>query len=297
MAVQLNEPRQIYHSCSSCDRETWQTVLFSKTITGDPEYRIDELYEVLQCCGCHGISFRKVVQDIEAAYPINEDEWEVPEDIFSYPRILKGHRALENIWSLPNAVKDIYTQSIQAIKEDSNILAGIGMRACIEAICNDRDIKGKTLDKRIDALAKVGLISQKDAERLHAIRFLGNDAAHEIKNATQKNLLIALRIIDHLLINIYILDDVTDGKLETIIRTPESFVKLLNQKIKEFSSGDQVPLAKIFGKDMRRFHGYFAEHEKYLIDSIGNGQYLKLAVGKIDVYASSKEKVQLFSVL
>jgi hypothetical protein len=297
MTTSNSTDNQVFHSCAACDRETWHTKLFTHVETGDPEYRIDEHFQVVKCCGCRGVSFRKVVLDIEAAYPTDEEDWHIPNDIFCYPSILKGHRELENIWSLPDTVREIYSQSIKAIKEDSNILAGIGLRASIEAICNERGIEGKTLEKRIDTLTKNGLISQKDAERLHAIRFLGNDAAHEVKNASQKNLLIALRIIEHLIVNIYVLDDEANGKLETIIHTPESFIALLDKKLKEFSSGDEIPLAKVFGKDMRRFHGYFANHEKYLIDSISNGQYLKLAVGKNDVYAGSKEKFQHFSVL
>ena len=134
------------------------------------------------------------------------------------------------------------------------------------------------------------------AERLHAIRFLGNDAAHEIKKADAKNLLIALRIIEHLLVNIYILDGEADKRLDTIIRTFEQFTKLLEKNLASCTSGEEVPLAKIFGKDMRRFHGYFTTHEQALIDAITNGTFTKLQVGKVDHFAGSKDKVQHFVV-
>ncbi|WP_172162867.1 DUF4145 domain-containing protein [Paraburkholderia elongata] len=258
---------------------------------------MDTIYQIVQCCGCHAVSFRRVVRDYESAYPIDDNEWDVPEDITCFPSILKGHRELEDVWDLPDTVREIYTQSIKAIKDNSNILAGIGLRATIEAICNDRGITGRTLDKRIDALARGGLISQKDSERLHAIRFLGNDSAHEIKKADARNLLIALRIIDHLLVNIYILDGEADRRLETIVRTFEQFTTLLEKSLSSFTSGDEVPLAKIFGRDMRRFHGYFAAHEKSLVDTITNGASTKLKIGKVDHFAGSKDKVQHFVVL
>lgn len=286
---------QVYHSCASCDRDTWHSVL-EQYVESEYEYRMDTIYQIVQCCGCHTVSFRKVVRDYESAYPIDDNEWDVPEDISCFPSILKGHRELEDIWDLPITVRDVYTQSIQAIKDDSDILAGIGLRATIEAICNDRGITGRTLDKRIDSLAKGGLISQKDTERLHAIRFLGNDAAHEIKKTDTKNLLIALRIIEHLLVNIYILDGEADKRLDTIIRTFEQFTALLNKGLASCISGEEVPLAKIFGKDMRRFHGYFAVHEKALVDAINNGTFAKLKIGKIDHFAGSKDKVQHFVV-
>ncbi len=289
------EKKQVYHSCASCDRDTWHSALHSH-VESEYEYRMDTIYQIVQCCGCHTVSFRKVVRDYESAYPIDDDEWDVPEDISCFPSILRGHRELEDVWDLPDTVREIYTQSIQAIKDNSNILAGIGLRATIEAICNDRSITGKTLEKRIDSLAKGGLISQKDSERLHAIRFLGNDAAHEIKKADARNLLIALRIIEHLLVNIYILDGEADKRLETIIRTFEQFTALLKKNLSNCTSGDEIPLAKIFGKDMRRFHGYFAAHEKALVDAITNGTFSKLSIGKVDHFAGSKDKVQHFIV-
>lgn len=296
MSAEGEKRKKVYSTCASCDRETWHDVLsFHVDSTGD-DYRIDTIHQIVQCRGCSTTSFRKVVQDIEGAYPIDDDEWHVPEDIYCFPSVLKGHKELEDVWDLPKTVREIYTQSVQAIKDDSNILAGIGLRATIEAICNERSISGKTLDKRIDGLFKAGLISQTDAERLHAIRFLGNDAAHEIKNADPKNLLIALRIIEHLLVNIYILDGEADGKLETIIRTSTQFLSLLDSKLPAFPSGEEIPLAKILGKEMRRFHGYFSTHEQYLVAQIHSGAYTKLKLGKHDVYAGSKEKLQHFVV-
>lgn len=295
MTATEEKKKQVYHSCASCDRDTWHSVL-EEYVESEYEYRVDTIYQIVQCCGCHTVSFRKVVRDYESAYPIDDNEWDVPEDISCFPSILKGHRELEDVWDLPDTVREIYTQSIQAIKDNSNILAGIGLRATIEAICNDRGITGRTLEKRIDSLAKGGLISQKDTERLHAIRFLGNDAAHEIKKADAKNLLIALRIIEHLLVNIYILDGEADKRLDTIIRTFEQFTKLLEKNLASCTSGEEVPLAKIFGKDMRRFHGYFTTHEQALIDAITNGTFTKLQVGKVDHFAGSEDKVQHFVV-
>lgn len=298
MSTEQEKRRKVRSTCASCDRDTWHDILFSHQESTDDDYRIDTSHQIVKCRGCDLTSFRKVVQDIESAYPIDDEdnEWYVPEDIYCFPSILKGHKELQDVWAIPKMVLAIYSQSVQAMKVDSNILAGIGLRATIEAICNDRKIAGKTLDKRIDGLAKAGLISQTDAERLHAIRFLGNDAAHEIKNAESKNLLIALRIIDHLLVNIYILDDEANGKLETIIRTPVQFTSLLEAKLPTFTAGDEIPLAKIFGKEMRRFHGYFSTHEKYLIDQINNGTYAKLKLGKLGAYAGSKDPLQHYIV-
>jgi hypothetical protein len=289
------QPKEIKHPCPACDQETWHDILFQH-VESEYEYRVDEMYFVVQCRGCKTVAFRKVIVDYESAYPTGEDEWEVPKDVSCYPSVLIGYKELRDVWGIPAPVREVYRQSVHAIRDQSNILAGIGLRATIEAICNDRSIAGRTLDKRIDGLAKNGLISQTDAERLHAIRFMGNDAAHEIRKTDDMSLLIALRIIEHLLLNIYILDGEADGKLETIIKSPVKFLELLDAKLSAFVQEDEVPLAKLFGKDIRRFHGYLAKHEGHLIDQIEAGSYIKLALGKKDNYAGSKDKLQHFIV-
>nr|WP_283161716.1 DUF4145 domain-containing protein [Xanthomonas nasturtii] len=253
---------------------------------------------LLQCLGCRAISFRTVVSDFESSYPSDDgtDSWYVPEIITDYPSIIVGHKKLENTWRIPAVVGEIYTQSVKAIRDSSDILAGIGLRATIEAICNDRDITGRNLERRIDLLARHGLIAQKDAERLHAIRFLGNDAAHEIKRADSNNLIIALRVIEHLLVNLYILDSEADGHLDTIIIKFSSFEIFLNKKIKEIPSGEEVPLAKIFGRDVRRLHGYLNAHQADLMARIADGSYNKLSIGKVAKYSGSRDQVQHFIV-
>jgi hypothetical protein len=294
-AIMSKPSKEVQHPCATCDRETWHDVLF-RHVESEYEYRVDNAYFVVQCRGCKTVAFRKVVVDYESGYPTGEDEWEIPQIVSCYPNVLVGYKELCDVWDVPAPVRDVYRQSIHAIRDQSNILAGIGLRATIEAICNDRNISGRTLDKRIDSLAKTGLISQRDAERLHAIRFLGNDAAHEIRKTDEKSLLIALRIIEHLLLNIYILDGEADGKLETIIKAPEKFLEVLDARLTGFTAGLEVPLAKIFGKEIRRFHGYLAKHEGYLIAQIAAGKYPKLAVGKVETYAGSKDKLQHFVV-
>ena len=288
-------PSETYSPCASCDRDTWHEVLY-KHLDSEYEYRMDTTHNMLKCRGCKTPSFQKVIFDIGSAYPISDNEWEVPEEIFNYPRVLSGHNKLGDLWDVPKLVREIYTQSLNAIRDESNILAGIGLRATVEAICNDQTIQGRTLDKRIDGLAKTGLISQRDAERLHAIRFLGNDAAHEIRSSTELNLITALRIIEHLLLTLYVLDGADGGGLDTIIRSPVKFLELLNEKLETFRSGEEIPLAKIYGKDIRRLHGYATNHETFLITEINNSNYTKLLLGKVDNYAGSKEKHQHFVV-
>lgn len=281
--------------CCACDRDTRHDVLAEQG-ESEYEYRVDTNFQIVECRGCGTKSFRKIVKWVEEAYQTGDDEWEVPENVYTYPNFLKGHQSVPDIEKAPELVGDIYQQSLEAIKSKSNVLAGIGLRATIEAICNERQVTGRSLELRIDKLAKTGLISASDADRLHAIRFLGNDAAHEIQAADANGLLIALRIIENLIVSLYILDGGADGVLETLIKTYEEFKALLDRKIADATKGDELPLARLLGRDARRFHGYLKSHETQLISNISSGAYLALSLGKLDSYAGSKEKFQHYII-
>lgn len=111
----MTKPNSVWTACGSCDRDTKHGILFSVE-ESEHEYRLDRIYQVVECCGCETKSFRKVVVNFEDAYQISEDDWEVPRDVSSFPAVLKGHQALPGIYRSPRLVREIYGQSLDAIK-------------------------------------------------------------------------------------------------------------------------------------------------------------------------------------
>lgn len=286
-----------YSPCNSCKRRTRHSVLKEAVERGDRDYDYHASYSVIECLGCQTKSFRYLLKEIEHAYPDENGEWEVPEEVLYYPSYDPNHIELEDIFSTPELVRDIYSQSILAVQAGAFTLAGLGLRGTIEAVCNDRGITGRNLESRITKLATQGLIATKDAARLHAIRFLGNDAAHEIKKPSSEQISVALKIINHLIQSLYLLDLEISRKLDTMISNPEDLKSLLNKNLVDYKNGDEFPLAKFLGKDMRRLGGAASQLEAQLIGSIGSGDYNRLAVGKIDIFGDSKGPVQHFTVL
>lgn len=286
----------VWSPCSKCNQKTIHSIKCIHTEDGGDDYHCAIYYMVIQCRGCENTSFRYVFRDYENAFPISDDEWDVPETIETYPKFLKNHRELIGAHHIPDIVQQVYEESLIAIKEDARILAGLGLRGTIEAICNDCKITGKNLEIRISRLAAQGLISNRDAERLQSIRFLGNDAAHDIKKPAHSQLDIALRIIEHLITTVYILDAEAKGKLETIVTDFIEFEKLLESRLKNFSMGDEYPLAKILDKDVRRLHGQLSQLESKLVHEIKSGNYKRLSLGKIDNFSSYPTKLQHFVV-
>jgi hypothetical protein len=280
--------------CRDCGKSTNHDVLAENQESHRDEYACDIIFQIVQCRGCETKSFRKVFVDIEAAYPTHDGNWEVPKEITIYPKVVKGHREIEDLYELPNIVRKIYSEVLLALKEDAKVLVGLGLRAAVEAVCNNLKIQGRSLEVRINKLATAGHISKKDSERLHGIRFMGNDAAHDIKTPKSESLSVALQIVEHLIASVYILEKKASGSLETTTSKYEVFEKILVEKLEEFESGDEYPIAKYLGKDLRRVKESISILEKELIEKINNGEFTALSVGKVETYQGSREPLQHF---
>ncbi|EHU4934893.1 TPA: DUF4145 domain-containing protein [Vibrio parahaemolyticus] len=285
---------EVKNKCNSCRQETWHTVEGTHSYTHNPdEYHFILVHSVVKCCGCETVSFRTEFHDVEAAYPTDYDDWEVPIEIDNFPKQEKGTIDTNNI---PDVVKNIYSETCNAYRDEAYTLAGIGFRATIEAICNDQEIRGKELSTRINQLSSKGLISKRDSMRLHSIRFLGNDAAHDIKTPSVESLEAALIITEHLITTVYTLDRDSKGKLEELIDVYEQFEELLVKKLESYSNGDEFPLQQYLGKDVRLISGSLKKIEKELNTRIGKKEFTLLSFGKTEKFQGSTEKLLHYKV-
>jgi len=287
---------KIRSHCRRCGQDTNHSVLAEKTESSRGDYDFDQAYQIVECLGCNTKSFRDVFEEVEHAYQVSEDEWEVPTTITVYPRFINGHRSLNGDYYLPSLVGRIYKEVLLALQEDALILAGLGLRGTIEAVCNDLNMSGRNLEARISKLAAAGYISRKDAERLHCIRFMGNDAAHEIKKPKSEQLSVALKIVEHLLSSVYILEQEVQGKIETLITELPGFVSLIKEKVKHLSKGDELPIIGLLGRDIRRVKDSLPNLEPELILKIDGGEIPFLTKGKVDKYENSKHNLQHYVV-
>lgn len=293
----MAEVKKFYSPCRKCKTETRHIDLCKSEDHGDEEYHFYSCYAVIQCLGCETKSFRYLWKDIEQAYQVGDDEWDVPGGNECYPQYDPSHDDLEDLYVVPQLVRDIYNEAVTAVRADALTLAGLGLRGTIEAVCNEMQIKGKNLATRITKMAATGVISKADADRLHAIRFLGNDAAHDIKRPEKDQISVALKIINHLIQSVYILKIEVEGKLDTILATSSDFVEILDSKIKLHKSGDEFPLTKFFGKDIRRLGSSAPAFESQLMMEITAGNYTKLKIGKIEKFNNSPKNLQHFIVV
>ncbi len=286
--------KKVRSYCRSCGQSTNHNILAEQIDSFREDYEYDQTYQILECLGCDTKSFRDVLEEIQHAFQISQNEWEVPTSITVYPRFIKDHRSLDGEYHLPVTVRQIYKEVLLAFQEEALILAGLGLRGTVEAVCNDLKVTGRDLEIKISKLATAGYISRRDAERLHGIRFMGNDAAHKIKKPNTIQLSAALKIVEHMLLSIYILEEQIQGNIDTLITEFLQFEKILNKKLEHFNSGDEVPIMGIFGSDIRRIKNSLPDLEAELIKRIDAGTITNIKKGKVDKYEHSKHDLQHF---
>lgn len=83
------------------------------------------------------------------------------------------------------------------------MLVLIGLRSLLEGMCNDKGITGNNLSEKIN---NSHFIPENIRNNLHAFRFIGNDATHNLLIPTKFELLEAIEIIQDILNIAYSLD-------------------------------------------------------------------------------------------
>ena len=243
----------------------------------------------MQCAGCDRVCYRTESSDSES-YDIDEfGNWIPCIGIETYPATNEGLGTIENIYELPYEIQKIYNETIKSITDGCYTLAGIGLRAIIEAICNHENIQGRDLNIRINKLVTNGFISKDDASKLHAIRFIGNDAAHEIKAPLNNQIIIALKIIQHLISTKYTMQDEINKYLELPITKYEDFKSLLNKKISKGLITGTFTLQSVMGKDKRRI-------SKEDLNSFIQQYELEIKKGNITTIEDVTDQIQTTSV-
>lgn len=203
--------------CAECNRLTMHAVLSSyKTSWSSDEFMGGATHEFLRCNGCG-----------EGTYRV--DTWfseEQGTNTLLYPP-RGGYKRKPIAWrEVPyeGNLRQVYDQTITAFNAGLFTLAGAGVRLLIEGVCLGQkvadgpklDVAGDqvtnkagkvirfdNLEGRINGLAEQGFISAKQAGYLHEIRFLGNDAAHQLDIPACNTVGHAIDIVENLLDLVY----------------------------------------------------------------------------------------------
>jgi len=210
---------EILVPCMNCTGKTAHDVVASLDQSGShAEYDVnwDHHYQIIQCKGCKTLSFRDASSNSEDYHQISPSEWELVIYEKIYPSRIEGRKDLgEDGRYLPADIQRIYDETVRALNNDSPVLAGIGLRVLVETVCKAQKAKGSNLLKKIDDLALKKILTPAGAKILHRIRSLGNAAAHEVKPHTEKQLALAMNVVEHLLKDVYILPRLVEFEFDS----------------------------------------------------------------------------------
>lgn len=197
--------QMIKTECHNCNEETNNIVLYKKEVrlNNDKGKSSDEKewWCLTKCAGCNNFHFvlrvfspdpeKKGITFYDMVYPGSPE-------VFNFI-------PYEELGELPMMISNLYVEVRKAFEAESAVLAGIGLRTLVEAICKQQNISGKNLKEKIIALHSKGQISTSELPILDKLRDIGNISAHEIKSFTMDKLSYALEIVNHILKSIYIL--------------------------------------------------------------------------------------------
>lgn len=283
--------------CPQCKFKTNHTKLYEAKEGCDDsnDYTLSwyKKFITLKCNGCDNIQFKTEYGDENMFDYFRGREHYYTED-FYYPSFIEGRQIIDFHEMIPDKIQNVYVETYEAIKIRAYLLAGVGLRAIIEAVVLEQNIKGRNLEEKIENLLIDKFITVKDANLLHSIRFLGNDAVHEMEVPSKNKIYIALNIVEQLMINLYTIDVGAKQNLDTLILEYKEFKDLFFKKMEHLEIGSEMSLREVLGRDYRRIK---KENLKSFLDTlykeIKDGLVNEISLGTM-MHNKNNEKIHTF---
>lgn len=262
--------------CYSCKQDTWHNIIAKAEEFGDEDYWWHTRFYIVKCCGCESIAF---LTESEEESDVDYDEYgnmTLKTIQKTYPAQRPIADKIVDTWYIPSKICKIYNETMEALNRKCFLLAAAGFRVLVEAICVDQNIDGKSLETKINNLCKNGIITHNDRDRLHTIRFMGNDSVHSVVGPSKDQLLLVLDIIHNMLNNLYVLTEKYNSLLKTPIKTFQDFCKLLDEGLAKRQVGDVDILRNLLPKTRLLISEDRSKFENELCEKISAGEYTKL---------------------
>ena len=259
--------------CPICKHKTHHEIL-GEGINYSPndDYYYKETCRVVRCCGCDNVSFNQEILE-ESNVEYNEDGYEVLVPIYkSYP-IKDNYIEPLRTWDIPSLIGKAYKESVEALNNGSLLLASIGFRATIEALCIENGFDKGTLITKINKLRDKGIITAADCERLHEARFMGNESAHQIQEPDREHILIVLEVVNNILNNLYIIDRKFKEVIEYRFKDYDEFQSMIEKGVAEHKKGDEGTVY-MFLPDERKY-------KKEDLDKYETEMQIRIADGRL----------------
>jgi hypothetical protein len=130
----------------------------------DIDWDAGDVYQLLECPACDGIVLQRFYYHSHIA-PEGDDLTVLYPTTTSVPE------------GLPPSIEQAYQSALKVRSIDPNAF-GVLLGRVLELVCEERGAKGRNLDKRLQFLAKEGVIPRNLADVAHGLRHLRNVGAH-----------------------------------------------------------------------------------------------------------------------
>lgn len=205
--IQYSPDKVVLVPCATCRTKTNHTVVLSVDVRQEVyggEIMGWTSFQTVRCLGCESFSFRRTHENTEDFFFDNDGDKILYQTTEVYPPRAVGRRKLDGSGLLPSRIRNIYDESYKAICSELPILSAVGIRALVEAVCQEENAQGKTLEKQIDDLVNKQVLGRSGADVLHKLRIMGNKSVHEMKRHDTGTLGIAFDVVENLLREVYI---------------------------------------------------------------------------------------------
>jgi hypothetical protein len=151
-------------------------------------------YRMWVCAGCETGTLEKYYIDLN----------DVEDATGYFPERSALHVEQKKFKQLPKQLDTIYRETLSAYNNKLHLLCAVGIRALLEGICANKGVGGSNLEKKIENMSTI--LPANIVSNLHSLRFIGNEAAHELSSPKLDELRLAIEISEDLLNFLYELD-------------------------------------------------------------------------------------------
>lgn len=207
---QAAAPKNKEAHCNQCVGIRQHKVLHSEDVCWtdliDDVHKIEgnNVYEMLQCCGCGHICMRDTSwfsEDLDDyGRPVFRERYYPPLVSRAKPEWLSSYPGSWYGSTMVGLLKEIY----EALHNDSRRLAAMGVRALIEHVMIDQVGDLGSFGRNLRAFHEAGHISNSQKDRLESILEVGHAAIHRDFKPAPEDLKTLLDITENMIADIYV---------------------------------------------------------------------------------------------
>lgn len=224
-------------SCNKCLGRTKHRLIGRHGAVFDlPGYEEDDTlyesiyYEMLLCCGCESVTFRKIStttdpEEFDEDGPIENKT----EEYYPPPMSRRQPVWLSELFRKPSS-RDLYslmTEVYAAVNADLHIIASIGVRTIIEKAMTTKVGDRGSFRKTLTEFQERGYIATKETKFLERTIDAGSASAHRAYRPSRGDLSILVDIAENLIERVFIYPEKLDAVARKIPRRRKRLTKRL----------------------------------------------------------------------